>query len=72
METFELDSEYIELCMLLKLCGPRVSGGQAKFLISEGDVQVDGQVELRKKCKIRAGQVVAYGPYTIRVNAAKN
>jgi ribosome-associated protein len=36
------------------------SGGTAKMMIAEGNVTVDGQVELRKRCKIRPGQVVEY------------
>jgi ribosome-associated protein len=60
METFKLTTEYIELCSLLKLAGPMLSGGQAKFMISQGLVSVDNQVETRKKCKIRAGQVVGF------------
>ena len=67
MDTFELSTEYIELCNLLKLCGPCLSGGQAKFLISEGKVQVDGHIELRKKCKIRHGQMVQCEGQTITV-----
>ena len=58
--TFELDGEYIELNQLLKLSGACDSGGQGKQLVAEGLVHVDGQVELRKTCKIRPGQVVRF------------
>ncbi|MFZ1692977.1 MAG: RNA-binding S4 domain-containing protein [Flavobacteriales bacterium] len=54
----ELRGEYIELNQLLKLAGICDSGGQGKQLVAEGLVKVDGQVELRKTNKIRAGQVV--------------
>lgn len=70
MEQFELNTDYIELCQLLKLCGPKVTGGQAKLLISEGQVNVDGQIELRKKCKIRPGQTVTFEAFVIRVISA--
>ena len=56
---FEVQGEYIELCDLLK-CVLGLSGGEAKVQIISGAVQVDGQVELRKKCKIRAGQRVVF------------
>jgi len=60
MLEFELDrQEYIELCNLLKLIGLAGSGGIAKMLIADGQVTVDGKIELRKRCKIRRGQVVA-------------
>lgn len=54
----ELRGEYIELNQLLKLAGICDSGGQGKQMVAEGLVRVDGQVELRKTNKIRAGQVV--------------
>lgn len=38
--------------------------------VADGRVQVDGQMELRKTCKIRAGQVVALADVRIRVLAA--
>lgn len=56
--TIELRGEYIELNQLLKLAGVCDSGGQGKQLVAEGRVKVDGQEELRKTNKIRAGQVV--------------
>ncbi|GAA4202403.1 MULTISPECIES: RNA-binding S4 domain-containing protein [Microbispora] len=65
--TFELDGDHIPLCDLLKFCQIADSGGAAKHLVAEGLVRVDGQVELRKACKIRAGQVVTGDDYTIRV-----
>src|SRR5690606_15546214 len=55
---FELEGDYVELNQLLKLCGVVDSGGAGKQLVASGGVQVDGAVELRKTCKIRAGQVV--------------
>ncbi|WP_047551843.1 RNA-binding S4 domain-containing protein [Methylotenera sp. G11] len=60
METisFELNGEYIELCNLLKLAGIANSGGQGKLMVSDGIVQVDGHIELRRTAKIRAGQIV--------------
>ena len=61
VQTFELqDREYIELNNLLKVTGLCASGGIAKLLIADGLVTVDGQVELRKRCKIRQGQVVEF------------
>jgi ribosome-associated protein len=64
---FELRSEYIPLCDLLKYCGVTETGGMAKMLIAEGMVSVDGEVELRKTRKIRSGQVVTGEGFTIRV-----
>ncbi len=53
-------SEYIQLNHLLKIMGLCDSGGMSKAVIAEGLVKVDGVVELRKRCKIRNGQVVEF------------
>ena len=63
------DQEFIELHKLLKFMGVAESGGEAKLLVAEGLVKVDGAVELRKACKIRAGQVVETGDCRITVAA---
>jgi len=65
---FELRSDFIPLCDLLKYCGVTETGGMAKHLIAEGMVSVDGEVELRKTCKIRTGQVVTGEGFSIRVH----
>ena len=56
---FELRGEYITLDALLKATGLAPSGGVAKLMVADGRVQVDGRDELRKTCKVRAGQVVS-------------
>lgn len=66
---FPLRGEHITLDALLKATGLAASGGLAKALVAAGRVQVDGQVELRKTCKIRAGQVVALAGVRVRVLA---
>lgn len=68
MDEFELGAHpYIELCDLLKLLGWSASGGMAKALIADGEVRVDGKIELRKRCKIRDGQVVTLHDQQVRV-----
>lgn len=67
---FELNDDYVELNQLLKLVGICDSGGAGKMLVASGVVSVDSQVELRKTCKVRAGQVVTLDGVRIQVNAA--
>lgn len=68
MDEFQLKGhEFVELKNLLKLAGLCESGGAAKAAIAEGRVTVDGAVELRKGCKIRAGQVVGFDGRTVTV-----
>lgn len=64
---FKLIGDYVELNQLLKLTGVCPSGGAGKLRVAAGEVSVDGQVELRKTCKIRAGQVVSVDDRRIRV-----
>lgn len=64
---FELDRDHVELNQLLKLVGLCDSGGAGKAIVASGAVSVDGVVELRKTCKIRAGQVVTLDDVEIHV-----
>ncbi|MFZ6772691.1 RNA-binding S4 domain-containing protein [Undibacterium sp. SXout7W] len=66
---FSLEGEFVELNQLLKLVGLCESGGAGKAIVASGDVSVDGQQELRKTAKIRAGQVVSIGDIRIQVVA---
>ncbi len=67
---FVLRGEHITLDALLKATGLAESGGRAKAMVAAGLVQVDGQQELRKSCKLRAGQVVALAGTRLRLVAA--
>jgi ribosome-associated protein len=67
---FPLRGDYITLDALLKATGLAESGGRAKAMVAAGLVQVDGQQELRKTCKLRAGQVVELAGTHIRLAAA--
>ena len=67
--SFSLEGEFVELNQLLKLVGLCESGGAGKAIVASGDVSVDGQQELRKTAKIRAGQLVSIGDIEIRVQA---
>lgn len=68
MEEFRLEEhEFIALCNLMQVTGMSPSGGMAKMAIADGQVRVDGRVELRKRCKIKAGQIVAFDGNQIKV-----
>ncbi len=57
-KTFAITGEYIELIKLLKAARICFSGGEAKQMVEEEMVQLNGNVELRKRAKIRVGDVV--------------
>lgn len=68
MDIFYLEGrDHIALCNLMQLTGMSPSGGTAKMLIADGQVRVDGRTELRKRCKIKAGQVVAFDGKEVKV-----
>jgi ribosome-associated protein len=67
MEKFELKGEFIALNNLLRNVGIADSGGQGKAVVAEGLVTVDGEIELRKTAKIRAGQVVECAGQTFKI-----
>ena len=60
--------DYIELHSLLKVTGLCESGGIAKLLIADGLVKVDGDLELRKRCKIRTGQIVEFNDQQVVIH----
>jgi ribosome-associated protein len=64
---FPLTRDHVELNQLLKLVGLCDSGGMGKAIVASGAVTVDGAIELRKTCKIRAGQVVRIADVEVRV-----
>jgi ribosome-associated protein len=63
--TYQIEDEFIELYKLIKLLDLVDSGGQAKQLIDAGMVYRNGEVETRKRAKIRAGERIQIGEVTI-------
>lgn len=70
MRTVELTREPIELYKILKFEGMVASGGEAKMVISEGMVLVNGKVETRKRKKIVAGDTIEFGQEILRLELA--
>jgi len=60
MREVEITQEPVELYKLLKFENMVSSGGEAKFVISEGLVLVNGEVEKRKRKKLISGDIVEY------------
>ncbi len=64
---YELKHEYIELFKLLKVLDLVDSGAQAKILIDGGYVLRDGEIETRKRAKIRNGEMIKVADVSIEV-----
>ena len=69
MEPISITTEYIRLDSLLKLTGAVDTGGQAKLLIQEGRVLVNGEVCPQRGKKLRPGDTVALGESRFQVAA---
>ncbi|HZH86779.1 MAG TPA: RNA-binding S4 domain-containing protein [Brumimicrobium sp.] len=55
---FNLEGDYIELIQLLKAMGIAQTGGHAKMIVEDGGVMRSGEVETRKRAKLRKGDVL--------------
>jgi ribosome-associated protein len=67
--TFKLKSEYIELVKLIKLLGIAETGGHAKNMIDNGEVMLNGNLESRKRAKLRPGDKVEMDEITILIES---
>jgi ribosome-associated protein len=67
MRKVEILKEPIELCKILKFESMVSSGGEAKSVIAEGLVLVNGKIETRKRKKIVSGDIVEFGKEKIRI-----
>jgi len=67
MKEVEISNDPVELYKILKLEDIVSSGGEAKHVIAEGQVLVNGKVETRKRKKIVAGDIVEFGNEKIRI-----
>ena len=67
METITIHTEFIKLQDLLKLASAVSTGGEAKIVIQEGDVSVNGEICTMRGRKIRPGDTVVYQGITYQV-----
>ncbi|MDD2789968.1 MAG: RNA-binding S4 domain-containing protein [Sulfurimonas sp.] len=67
---FELQDEYIELFKLLKVMDLVDSGARAKYIVADGHVKRNGVIEVRKRAKIIAGDVIEVDDARIEVVAS--
>ncbi len=67
MRKVELKSVPVELCKILKFEALVQSGGEAKRVIGEGLVKVNGEIETRKGRKIRSGDIIEFENEKIQI-----
>jgi|TARA_B110000037_G_C17123772_1_gene507054 ribosome-associated protein len=59
-KSITINSDFIELCQVLKFQGLVGSGGEGKIVIAGGQVSVNGNIETRKRAKIRSGDTFKF------------
>ena len=69
MEIYRLRDDFIKLGQALKAAGLVESGVDAKFVVQDGLVKVNGQIETQRGKKLVAGDVVEYDGQTIKIEA---
>jgi ribosome-associated protein len=71
MKEIEVSKEPVELFKILKFEGLAASGGEAKALIADGQVLVNGQVETRKRKQIVSGDILEFAgeKYLVRLKS---
>jgi len=68
----QLDQQPIELCKLLKIADLVTGGGEAKVVISEGYVLLNGEVEYQKRKKVYHNDIVEFNGEAIQVIINEN
>ncbi|MBQ9766099.1 MAG: RNA-binding S4 domain-containing protein [Lachnospiraceae bacterium] len=68
MQEITLREEFIKLGQALKAAGLVGSGVDAKMVIADGKVKVNGEVEYQRGKKLRAGDIVSYNGEEIKIN----
>ena len=67
METIKIRDDFIKLGQVLKLAGLVQTGVEAKFVIQDGLVKVNGKVELQRGKKIVNGDIVEFDGNQIKI-----
>jgi len=67
MLKFKLEGDFIHLIQLLKATNLVMSGGEAQVVVSEGLVKCNGEVDLRKRLKVKSGDIVEFNGKKVEV-----
>jgi ribosome-associated protein len=67
MIEFKLNGDFIPMIQLLKAAGLVQTGGEAQIVVTEGEVKYNGEVDYRKRLKVKQGDVVEFNGETIKV-----
>lgn len=60
MIEFKLEGEFIPLIQLLKATNLVQTGGEAQMVVTDGEVKYNGEVDYRKRLKVKQGDIVEF------------
>ena len=67
MIEFKVEGDYIQMIQLLKATNLVQTGGEAQIVVAEGEVKHNGEVDYRKRLKVKAGDMVEFRGEKIKV-----
>ncbi|WDF70650.1 RNA-binding S4 domain-containing protein [Sphingobacterium oryzagri] len=67
MQTFSLKGEYIQMIQLLKVMNWVEHGAMAQFVVEEGLVKYNGEIDYRKRLKVKKGDVVEFDGQQVNI-----
>jgi ribosome-associated protein len=67
MIEFKLEGEFIPMIQLLKATHLVDTGGEAQIVVLEGEVKYNGEVDYRKRLKVRKGDIVEFRRKKIKI-----
>lgn len=67
MIEFTVEGDFIPMIQLLKATHLVDTGGEAQIVVAEGEVKYNGEVDYRKRLKVKKGDVVEFRGTTIKV-----
>ncbi|MCT1524061.1 RNA-binding S4 domain-containing protein [Sphingobacterium sp. DK4209] len=67
MQTFTLKGEFIQMIQLLKVMNWVEHGAMAQWVVEEGLVKYNGEVDLRKRLKVKVGDIVEFDGNKVKI-----
>jgi len=67
MQTFSLKGEYIQMIQLLKVMNWVEHGAMAQLVVEEGLVRYNGEVDYRKRLKVKVGDIVEFDGQQVKI-----
>jgi ribosome-associated protein len=67
MIEFKVKGDYIPMIQLLKATNLVDTGGEAQIVVAEGEVKYNGEVDYRKRLKVKKGDIVEFRGTKIKV-----